>query len=73
MPPHECISIDPAVMVGKPVISGTRITVELIVQMLSDGVSVAEIVRAYPHITSEDVEAARQFAEQNQIASEQRS
>lgn len=62
MKQHDRISIDPAVMVGKPVIKGTRITVEMILRMLGDGVPVDEIVTAYPHITPEDIKAAQRFA-----------
>jgi uncharacterized protein (DUF433 family) len=59
---HDRISIDPAVMVGKPVIKGTRITVEMILRMLGNGVPEAEIMEAYPHITPEDIKAAQRFA-----------
>jgi len=55
---HPRISIDPAVMVGKPCIKGTRITVELILRWLSEGRSFAELLEAYPHITEDDIRAA---------------
>lgn len=55
---HPRISIDPAVMVGKPCIKGTRITVELILRWLSEGRSFAELLEAYPHITEDDIKAA---------------
>lgn len=54
----ERISIDPAIMMGKPVIRGTRITVELILRKLSEGASEGELLADYPHITREDVRAA---------------
>jgi uncharacterized protein (DUF433 family) len=54
----ERIEIDPAVMMGKPVIRGTRITVELILRKLAEGVSENELLEDYPHITREDVRAA---------------
>jgi uncharacterized protein (DUF433 family) len=59
---HERISQDPKVMVGKPVIRGTRITVELILRMLGQGVSIEDLLDAYPGITREDVLAAQLFA-----------
>jgi uncharacterized protein (DUF433 family) len=52
------ITIDPGVMVGKPVIRGTRIPVELIVRMLADGVPEAAILREYPRLLPEDIRAA---------------
>ena len=56
------ISIDPAVMVGKPCIRGTRITVELIPRWLAGGRSFAELIEAFPHITEDDIEAALAYA-----------
>lgn len=53
---------DPAVMVGKPVIRGTRITVELILRQLSAGRSPAEIIEAYPGLTEDDIRAAQAYA-----------
>ena len=45
---------DPAVMLGKPVIAGTRITVELILELLSGGATVDDILNEYPHLKRED-------------------
>ena len=45
---HERIVVDPRVMVGKPVIRGTRVTVELILQTLSEGMTMEEMIQAYP-------------------------
>jgi len=56
--PLDRIEIDPKVMIGKPVIRGTRIPVELILKMLSQGIPTEEILREYPHLTNEDVQAA---------------
>jgi uncharacterized protein (DUF433 family) len=56
------ITIDPAVVVGKPIIKGTRITVELILDRIADGWSIDEVLVAYPHISREDVLAAILFA-----------
>jgi uncharacterized protein (DUF433 family) len=52
------IEINPAVMNGKPVIRGTRITVELILRKLSEGETEAELREDYPHLTIEDIRAA---------------
>ena len=51
------ITINPKVMVGKPVIKGTRITVEHIMRELSSGITQAELLDLYPHLTAEDVRA----------------
>ncbi len=56
------IVIDPAVMMGKPVIRGTRITVELILRKLAEGASEAELREDYPHLTTEDIRAAVAYA-----------
>jgi uncharacterized protein (DUF433 family) len=52
------IQIDPAVMMGKPVIQGTRITVELILRKLAEGATEGELLEDYPHLTSDDIRAA---------------
>jgi uncharacterized protein (DUF433 family) len=56
------ISSDPKVMLGKPVIKGTRITVELLLELLSQGAPIDEILTMYPHITRDDVLASISFA-----------
>lgn len=56
------ITTDPEILAGKPIIAGTRISVELILDCLASGWSVAEVVEAYPHISPEDVSAALTFA-----------
>ncbi len=58
----ERIIADPDIMMGKPVIKGTRITVELILKKLSDGISIEELLEAYPHITKEDILAALSYS-----------
>ncbi len=55
------ISVNPKVMLGKPVIKGTRITVELIVRNLADGMTIEELLKAYPHLTRNDLIAAVGF------------
>ena len=59
---NERIAIDPAVMMGKPVVRGTRITVEHIVRECANGMTVDQIVDQYPRLTREDVLAALAFA-----------
>ena len=58
---HERIERDPAVMVGKPVIKGTRITVEHILRDISNGISPEEIADAYLRLTVDDVRAALSY------------
>ena len=59
---HPRISADPAVMMGKPCIKGTRITVELILRELGGGRSFADLLDAYPRLTEDDLRAALAFA-----------
>lgn len=59
---HPRISQDPKVRFGKPVIKGTRITVEQIIGMLDGGWSVEEIVDQFPHLSVDDISAARSYA-----------
>lgn len=59
---HPRISRDPAIMVGKPCIKGTRITVEHVLRALSQGVTVDGVLEEYPHLTREDVLAAVAYA-----------
>lgn len=60
--PKGLIVSDPGVMMGKPVIKGTRITVELILEKLAAGETIEQILDAYPHLTKEGVQAALSFA-----------
>ena len=53
---------DPAVMMGKPVVAGTRITVELILEKLAAGETVEQLLAAHPHLTPEAIRAALKFA-----------
>ncbi len=59
---EDRIVVDPGVMMGKPVIKGTRITVEYILKTLSEGASVSDIINMYPHLKKEDVGAALLYA-----------
>ena len=59
---HARITAEPAVMMGKPCIKGTRITVELMLRKLGAGRSFADLLEAYPQLTEEDLRAALAFA-----------
>jgi len=59
---HDRIEVNPEVMLGKPVIRGTRIPVELILRKLSEGVTEADLLDAYPRLTREDIQAALAYA-----------
>lgn len=61
----DLIIIDPDVMLGKPVIAGTRITVELILEKLAAGETVEQILDAHPRLTKEAVSAALLYAVKN--------
>ena len=56
------IQSDPAVMMGKPVVAGTRITVELILEKLGAGETIEQLLAAHPRLTREAVLAALDFA-----------
>ena len=58
----ERITINPKVMVGKPVIRGTRLTVEYILNLLAHGATVTEIISEYKDLTKEDIQACILFA-----------
>lgn len=60
--PEPLIVSNPTVMAGKPVIKGTRITVELILNKLDAGQTVEQILEDYPHLTREAITAALEFA-----------
>lgn len=56
------IDVNPKVMLGKPVIRGTRVPVELILRKLGEGASERDVLDAYPHLKSEDIRAAMVYA-----------
>jgi len=58
---EDRIESNPGVMLGKPVIKGTKITVELILRKVADGFSFEEILQIYSHLTREDLLAAAAF------------
>ena len=59
---EEYIWRNPEIMLGKPVIKGTRITVELIMRKLAEGFTVDELIESYPHLKKEHIYAAFEYA-----------
>ena len=59
---RERIIIDPAVLAGKPIIKGTRLAVELIIDLLAHDWNESEILRNYPGLTHEDIQACLGYA-----------
>lgn len=59
---HERIVADPRVMVGKPVIRGTRVPVETVLSHLMASLDMGDLFEAYPHLTAEDVRACLSYA-----------
>jgi len=60
--PVNPVEVNPDVMLGKPVIRGTRISFELVIRKLSEGATEADLLDAYPRLTQEDIQAALAFA-----------
>lgn len=56
------IEINPKIMLGKPVIKGTRIPVYLIVELVAQGLTYEEILQDYPHLTKRDIQNALEYA-----------
>ena len=56
------IEINPKIMLGKPVIRGTRITVELVLRKLAEGATDDDLLDAYPHLKKQDLQAAIAYA-----------
>jgi uncharacterized protein (DUF433 family) len=59
---RERITIDPNILVGKPIIKGTRISVEFIIDLLARGWTVEQILKEYDHLTREDIHACLAYA-----------
>ncbi len=59
---NKLIQSDPSIMMGKPVVAGTRITVELILEKLASGETIDQLLAAHPRLTKEAVLAALDFA-----------
>lgn len=62
MEAEQLITSDPAVMLGKPVVAGTRITVESILERLGAGETVIQLLEAHPRLTLPGIQAALSFA-----------
>ena len=58
------IEVNPEIMLGKPVIRGTRIPVEIVLRKLSEGMTEADLLDAYPRLTRLDIQAALAYAAQ---------
>ena len=58
------IVADPEVLVGKPVIKGTRISVELVMDLLAAGYTTQQIIGQYDHLTAEDIQACLAYAKE---------
>ena len=56
------IIADSAIMLGKPVIRGTRLTVELLLRKMSEGATAADLLKMYPQLEAADIEASLQYA-----------
>ena len=59
---QDHITLDPNVLVGKPVIKGTRISVEFVVDLLGRGWTSEQILREYDHLTQQDIQACLAYA-----------
>lgn len=66
---QDRVTLDPGVLAGKPVIKGTRLSVEFIVGLLAQGWTEAEVLRNYPGLSREDILACLAYA-QERLASE---
>jgi uncharacterized protein (DUF433 family) len=62
MPEEARIEINPNVLMGKPVIRGSRIPVELLLRKLSEGATEEELLEGYPRLSREDIQAALRYA-----------
>lgn len=70
MPLAERIVVDPAILVGKPCVKGTRLSVDFLLGLLAQGWSEAEVLRNYPGLTREDLLACLDYA--SQVISQER-
>ena len=59
---HDHIHTDPEILSGKPVVNGTRISVDFILSLLAEGWSEAQIFEGYPHLTRDDLQAIFAYA-----------
>ncbi|EKE14549.1 MAG: hypothetical protein ACD_12C00436G0004 [uncultured bacterium] len=61
---YQHIEINPKIMLGKPVIKGTRIAVSLVLNLLANNYTTEKIIKAYPELTTKDIQACLAFAAQ---------
>jgi uncharacterized protein (DUF433 family) len=59
---HDHIVLDPAILAGKPVIRGTRLSVEFVIGLMADGWNEADILANYPGLSREDIAACLNYA-----------
>jgi len=59
---QDRITVDPSVLVGKPIIRGTRISVEFVIDLLARGWTVDQVLTEYDHLTAEDIQACLAYA-----------
>jgi len=59
---REHIAVDPEVLVGKPIIKGTRISVEFVLDLLARGWTMEQILKQYDHLTGEDIVSCLAYA-----------
>lgn len=59
---EDRIEVNPHVLLGKPVVKGTRLSVEFVIDLLAQGWSDEEILRNYPHLSREDIHACLAYA-----------
>ncbi len=56
------IIVDPGILGGKPIVKGTRISVEFLLELFASGATRDDVLKAYPHLTAEDIEEALRYA-----------
>ena len=59
---QERITLDPKVLTGKPIIRGTRIAVEFVIDLLGRGWTIDQVLKEYDHLTAEDIQASLAYA-----------
>jgi len=64
MTTHDRIVVDPNILVGKPVVKGTRLAVEFVIDLLAQGWSEADLLHNYPSLTHEDILSCLAYASQ---------
>ncbi len=59
---QDRIAVDPKVLVGKPVIKGTRLAIEFLMELLAEGWTAEQILKNYPQLKAEDIQAVLRYA-----------